>query len=268
MFSLWVRFLADRGEGSQPSPWGEKRLSQTVSLALQRSISPPRTVSGRLRSSRDTVTEANARARRSPARMQRTRTRRARASSRRRSPSACPDRTPLWRTSREVRGLATRRTRGGHDPRGHRAQSGLGSGAALAGFGVVGVFERRGNPYDPNSVVKRDFARTLRRAGLPKIRFHDLRHTYAASLIAAGAHPKYIQAQLGHASITTTLNTCGHLLPKEFRGESDRLSQLVFGVTSEIYPPKKRGHQMGTVPNTPTVNRAETPVNIGAPGGI
>jgi integrase-like protein len=123
-------------------------------------------------------------------------------------------------------------------------------------------------PYDPNNLVKRDFVRTLRRAGLPKIRFHDLRHTYAALLIAAGAHPKYIQAQLGHASITTTLNTYGHLLPKEFRGESDRLSQLVFGVTSEISPPKNRGHQMGTVPNSPTVNRAETLVNIGAPGGI
>ena len=91
------------------------------------------------------------------------------------------------------------------------------------------VFERQGKPYDPNNLVKRDFARTLRRAGLPKIRFHDLRHTYAALLIAAGAHPKYIQAQLGHASITTTLNTYGHLLPKEFRGESERLSRLVFG---------------------------------------
>ena len=96
------------------------------------------------------------------------------------------------------------------------------------------VFERQGKPYDPNNLVKRDFARTLRRAGLPKIRFHDLRHTYAALLIAAGAHPKYIQAQLGHASITTTLNTYGHLLPKEFRGESDRLSRLVFGETADV----------------------------------
>jgi integrase len=96
-----------------------------------------------------------------------------------------------------------------------------------------GVFERRGKPYDPNNLVKRDFRSALRRAGLPRIRFHDLRHTYAALLIAAGAHPKYIQSQLGHASITTTLNTYGHLLPKEFRGESDRLSLLVFGVPND-----------------------------------
>jgi integrase len=91
------------------------------------------------------------------------------------------------------------------------------------------VFERAGRPYDPHNLVKRDFRRALRRADLPKIRFHDLRHTYAALLIAAGANVKYVQQQLGHASITTTLNTYGHLLPKEFRDETDRLSRLVFG---------------------------------------
>lgn len=43
----------------------------------------------------------------------------------------------------------------------------------------------------------------LRRAELRRIRSHDLRHTYTSRLIAHGAHPKYIQAQLGHASIQT-----------------------------------------------------------------
>lgn len=51
-------------------------------------------------------------------------------------------------------------------------------------------------------------------AGLPSgLRFHDLRHTCASILIAQGAHPKEIQARLGHASIRTTLDTYGHLLP-------------------------------------------------------
>ena len=54
----------------------------------------------------------------------------------------------------------------------------------------------------------------LEAAGLdPALRFHDLRHSSAALLIAQGAHPKEIQARLGHASITTTLNTYGHLWP-------------------------------------------------------
>lgn len=51
-------------------------------------------------------------------------------------------------------------------------------------------------------------------AGLPSdLRFHDLRHTCASILIAEGAHPKEIQARLGHSSIRTTLDTYGHLLP-------------------------------------------------------
>jgi integrase len=52
------------------------------------------------------------------------------------------------------------------------------------------------------------------RAGLPSgLRFHDLRHTCASLLIAEGAHPKEIQARLGHSSIRTTLDIYGHLLP-------------------------------------------------------
>ena len=43
-------------------------------------------------------------------------------------------------------------------------------------------------------------------------RFHDLRHSHAAVLIATGQHPKLIQERLGHASITTTLDVYGHLL--------------------------------------------------------
>lgn len=49
---------------------------------------------------------------------------------------------------------------------------------------------------------------------LPKgLRFHDLRHTCASILISQGAHPKEIQARLGHASITTTMDRYGHLFP-------------------------------------------------------
>ena len=60
----------------------------------------------------------------------------------------------------------------------------------------------------------------VRRSKLRRIRFHDLRHTYASLLIAQGAHPKYIQAQLGHASIQTTLDRYGHLMPEMHDGGS------------------------------------------------
>ncbi|HEX6506838.1 MAG TPA: tyrosine-type recombinase/integrase [Chloroflexota bacterium] len=49
---------------------------------------------------------------------------------------------------------------------------------------------------------------------LPKgTRFHDLRHFYASTLIAANLNPKVIQARLGHATITETMDTYGHLFP-------------------------------------------------------
>lgn len=57
----------------------------------------------------------------------------------------------------------------------------------------------------------------------PQPRFHDLRHHAAAVAIAAGAHPKAIQARLGHASITTTLNVYGGLFPSLDEELADRL---------------------------------------------
>jgi hypothetical protein len=45
------------------------------------------------------------------------------------------------------------------------------------------------------------------------LRFHDLRHTAEALAIAQGAHPKAIQARMGHSSIVTTLDRYGHLFP-------------------------------------------------------
>jgi integrase len=61
---------------------------------------------------------------------------------------------------------------------------------------------------------KRYWKPAVNRAELdPELRFHDLRHSCASILISRGAHPKEIQARLGHASITTTLDRYGHLLP-------------------------------------------------------
>jgi len=53
----------------------------------------------------------------------------------------------------------------------------------------------------------------LREAGLPRIRFHDLRHTAATILLSQGTHPKLVQELLGHASIAITLDRYSHVLP-------------------------------------------------------
>ena len=47
-----------------------------------------------------------------------------------------------------------------------------------------------------------------------KCRFHDLRHSSVALAIAEGAHPKAIQARMGHSSINVTLDRYGHLFPE------------------------------------------------------
>ena len=57
-------------------------------------------------------------------------------------------------------------------------------------------------------------------------------------LIAHGAHPKYIQAQLGHASIQTTLDRYGHLMPQLHQAEAQKLDQLVS--VSQATPPARR----------------------------
>ena len=74
------------------------------------------------------------------------------------------------------------------------------------------------------------FPRALRQAGIARhVRLHDLRHTYASLLIAQGAHPKYIQVQMGHAFIQTTLDRYEHLMPDVHRAEASKLDRLVFG---------------------------------------
>ena len=70
----------------------------------------------------------------------------------------------------------------------------------------------RGGPIRLSTWRRRVWQPAAQRAGLVGVKFHDLRHTHVAWLIADGAHPKAIQVRVGHASITTTLNTYGHLM--------------------------------------------------------
>jgi integrase len=70
-----------------------------------------------------------------------------------------------------------------------------------------------GTPINPENLVKRSFKPLLKKAGLPDIRFHDLRHTCATLLLGQGVHPKIVQELLGHATIAMTLDTYSHYLP-------------------------------------------------------
>ena len=71
-----------------------------------------------------------------------------------------------------------------------------------------------GVPLSWHNFYRRHFKPAVLRAGLPETtRFHDLRHTAAAFMIAANAHPRAIMERLGHSSVNVTLGTYGHLLP-------------------------------------------------------
>ena len=84
-----------------------------------------------------------------------------------------------------------------------------------------------GNLIDPDTMVKRKFLPTLKMAGIRKIRFHDLRHTNVALRIEQGQNIKYIQNQLGHASIQTTLDRYGHLINDVNTEQAKKLDRIL-----------------------------------------
>lgn len=61
--------------------------------------------------------------------------------------------------------------------------------------------------------LRQHFTSLIKKAGLPYIRFHDLRHTHASLLLLQGVHPKVVSERLGHSNIGITMNTYSHILP-------------------------------------------------------
>lgn len=101
--------------------------------------------------------------------------------------------------------------------------------SAVADDGEALLFANdRGEPLRHAYHYRRHFRPAAERAGLPSdLRFHTLRHTYAALLIAEGAHPRSIMERMGHSSITVTLGTYGHLFPALEAELTDRLDQRI-----------------------------------------
>jgi len=67
----------------------------------------------------------------------------------------------------------------------------------------------------------------LRKARLPHIRFHDLRHTHATLLLKGGVHPKIVSERLGHANIGITLDTYSHVLPGLQERAAERFDEML-----------------------------------------
>ena len=76
---------------------------------------------------------------------------------------------------------------------------------------------------DGDNLRHRVFYKLLGKAGLRRIRFHDLRHTFASLLLQQGESATYVKEQMGHSSIQITVDIYGHLIPGANRQAVDRL---------------------------------------------
>jgi len=84
-------------------------------------------------------------------------------------------------------------------------------GPAYSGEGLV-FAGPTGKPLDDRN-LRRAFDRMVAKAGLPRLRLHDLRHTAATLMLRVGIHPKVVSERLGHATVGLTLNKYSHVLP-------------------------------------------------------
>ena len=90
-----------------------------------------------------------------------------------------------------------------------------------------------GTPVDPGN-LRRSWTRVVRDAGLPHLRFHDLRHLHATMLLLDGANPKVVSERLGHASVSITLDTYSHVLPSLQADAAAGLERMLQPPTTDI----------------------------------
>lgn len=90
-----------------------------------------------------------------------------------------------------------------------------------------------GTPLHPDRLA-RFFVSRVRKMGLPVIRLHDLRHTWATLALESGVHPKVVSERLGHSTITITLSIYSHVLPAMDTDAAERVAGLVLGPESWV----------------------------------
>jgi len=100
-----------------------------------------------------------------------------------------------------------------------------------------------GKPLDP-SVLSHAFSRIAKSAGLPGVRFHDLRHTCASLMLLQGVKPKVISEALGHSSVAFTMDVYSHII--------DGMTKDAMALLDEVLP--SGTSQNSNAKLTPTLN--------------
>lgn len=90
-----------------------------------------------------------------------------------------------------------------------------------------------GGPLHPER-FSRTFTDRSRQLGLPAIRLHDVRHTWATLALAAGVHPKVVQERLGHANISITLDVYSHVTEGLHTGAAATVADVIFGAADSV----------------------------------
>ena len=85
-----------------------------------------------------------------------------------------------------------------------------------------------GAPIHASNLQRRHFFPLITEVGVPRIRFHDLRHRHATLLLPNGVHPKIVSERLGHATVAITLDISSHVLPDMQQDALDGLQRRVF----------------------------------------
>lgn len=138
---------------------------------------------------------------------------------------------PQWRwtegkTARSRRNVTLPAITALRKQKAQQAQDRLRAGSAWTDLDLVFASEL-GTPLRPSNIARRHLAPVLAAAGCPPIRFHDLRHSHATLLLAAGENVKVVSERLGHASVVLTMDTYQHVLPGMQRGAADRLEAIL-----------------------------------------
>lgn len=90
------------------------------------------------------------------------------------------------------------------------------------------IAARDGGLVHPDS-FSNTFDRLVATAGVPRVRLHDLRHTYATLALQAGMHPVVLAERLGHSSVATTMDLYAHVTPAISRDVADVVANTLFG---------------------------------------
>ena len=128
------------------------------------------------------------------------------------------------------------------------------------------VFSRAdGSAWHPE-YISRHFETLVQRAGIPKIRLHDLRHTHASMALASGVHLKVMQERLGHSSISVTADLYSHVAPGLQRDAANQIADQALGSWRPAFPNRSQTDATDEPPGSP--KQSQHQVSGGAPEGI